>query len=446
MKHLSRRDFIRALGFSSLAAAGMGRVFAQPIHEGSKVVDQITDSTRGSAAFLENGKVIQPQREIPVFRDTGVLVVGGGTAGVAAALAARRAGVNVTLVERYGCFGGLWTAGLVLIVLCTHAPVDGKRTKMVQGVGDEILARIDALRFGAVNYGPDSRYDATTDPEATKYVLAKMLREEGVDIVLHSWVTNAIMEGDAVKGVLFESKAGCMAIRAKVVIDASGDGDVFDAAGAESIPHVHRIGLVHRLGNVPEGKAPEGLNLGGVTPIPGVRWVNMQGPQGDCLDVQTLTDCELDGREAIWNKLKNIQETPGCENVFLLDVASQLGVRASRTLVGTEELRLEDTLNKKAYPDVIGVGGTYSFLKGQPCPIPYGTLVPQRVENLLAAGRCVAADNTMLNYTRLIAPCMLTGQAAGAAAALAVQENTTPRAVNMAKLQGLLKKQGAYLG
>ncbi|MFO7975084.1 MAG: FAD-dependent oxidoreductase, partial [Candidatus Hydrogenedentota bacterium] len=141
-----------------------------------------------------------------------------------------------------------------------------------------------------------------------------------------------------------------------------------------------------------------------------------------------------------------IQETPGYENVFLLDVASQIGVRASRTLVGTEELRLEDTLNKKTYPDVIGIGGTYSFLKGLPCPIPYGTLVPQRVDNLLAAGRCVAADNTMLNYTRLIAPCMLTGQAAGAAAALAVQENSTPRKVNVTKLQGLLKKQGAYLG
>ncbi|MFO7976219.1 MAG: FAD-dependent oxidoreductase, partial [Candidatus Hydrogenedentota bacterium] len=353
MKHLNRRDFIRALGFSSLAAAGMSRVSAQPIHQGSKVVETITGSVRGNAAFLEDGRVIQPQREIPVFRDTDVLVVGGGTAGVAAALAARRAGVDVALVERYGCFGGLWTAGLVLIVLCTHAPVDGKRTKMVQGVGDEILARIDALKFGAVNYGPDSRHDATTDPEATKYVLAKMLREEGVDIVLHSWVTNAIMDGDAVKGVLFESKAGCMAIRAKAVIDASGDGDVFDAAGAESIPHVHRIGLVHRLGNVPEGKTPQGLHLGGVTPIPGVRWVNMQGPQGDCLDVETLTNCELDGREAIWNKLKKIQETPGYENVFLLDVASQIGVRASRTLVGTEELRLEDTLNKKAYTDVI---------------------------------------------------------------------------------------------
>ncbi len=446
MRSLNRRDFMKAVGLTSLAAAGLRRVGAQPIHEGSAIVDRITEASRGDAAFIDDGRVIQPQREVPVFRDTDVLVVGGGTAGVAAALAALRAGVKVTIVERYGCFGGLWTAGLVLIVLCTHAPIDGKRTKMVHGIGDEILARIDSKKFGAVNYGPDSTRDATTDPEVTKYVLAKMLREEGVDIILNGWVTNAIMDGDTIKGVLFESKSGCLAIRAKVVIDGSGDGDVFDAAGAESVPHVHRIGLVHRLGNVPEGPAPEGLTLGGVTPIPGVRWVNMQGPQGDSLDVQTLTDCELDGREAIWNRLKRIQETPGYENVFLLDVASQLGVRASRTLVGTTELRLEDVLEKKEYPDVVGIGGTYSFLKGLPCPIPYGTMVPQRVENLLATGRCVAADNTMLNYTRLIAPCMLLGQAAGAAAALAVQENSTPREVNIANLQALLRQQGAYLG
>ena len=446
MRSLNRRDFMKAVGLTSLAAAGLRRVGAQPIYEGSAIVDKITEASRGDAAFLEDGRVIQPQREVPVFRDTDVLVVGGGTAGVAAALAALRAGVKVTIVERYGCFGGLWTAGLVLIVLCTHAPIDGKRTKMVHGIGDEILARIDSKRFGAVNYGPDSSRDATTDPEVTKYVLAKMLREEGVDIILNGWVTNAIMDGDTIKGVLFESKSGCLAIRAKVVIDGSGDGDVFDAAGADSVPHVHRIGLVHRLGNVPDGPAPEGLNLGGVTPIPGVRWVNMQGPQGDSLDVQTLTDCELDGREAIWNRLKRIQETPGYENVFLLDVASQLGVRASRTLVGTTELRLEDVLEKKEYPDVVGIGGTYSFLKGLPCPIPYGIMVPQRVDNLLATGRCVAADNTMLNYTRLIAPCMLLGQAAGAAAALAVQENSTPREINVAKLQALLREQGTYLG
>ncbi len=446
MKRLDRRNFLKACGLGSFTLLASSRLMADPIHEGSKVVDKIASASRGGAAFIENGRVVQPRREIPVLRETDVLVVGGGTAGVVAALAAARAGVRVTIVERYGCFGGLWTAGQVLIVLCTHVRTSGGHKKMLQGIGDEVLGRIAQLKHGAINYGADSKADATTDPEATKYVLAKMLREQGVEILLHSWATNAIMDGDAVKGVLFESKSGCSAIMAKVVVDATGDGDVFDAAGAESIPHVHKIGLVHRLGNVPPGKSPEALTLGGDTPIPGVRWVNMQGPQGDCLDVATLTNVELDAREAIWTKLKKIQETPGYENVFLLDVASQLGVRASRTLVGTEELTLDDWKNQKPYPDVVAIGGSYDFLPGRGCPIPYGALVPKRVDNLLAAGRCVSADNMMLNYTRLIAPCMLTGHAAGVAAALAAQANSAPRNVELPALQELLKKQGAYLG
>ncbi len=447
MRNIARRDFIKAFGLGSLAALGMGRAArGDQIYNGSAIADKAKPISRGGTVVIENGKVIQPRREIPVLRETDVLVVGGGTAGVVAALAASRTGVRVTLVERYGCFGGLWTAGLVLPVLATHIPSKEGRVKMVQGIGDELLYRIDKLKFGSIHHGPDAQRDAITDPEATKYMMAKMLREEGVDILLNSWVTNAIMDGDAVKGVIFESKSGCLAIEAKVVVDGTGDGDVFDAAGAESVPHIHRIGLVHRLGNVPDGKNGKGLKLGGETPIPGVRWVNMQGPQGDCLDVETLTRMELDNREAIWASLKKIQETPGFENVFLLDVASQLGVRASRTLVGLEELRLDDWQKKKTYPDVVAIGGCYKFLPGRRVEIPYGTLVPKKVDNLLATGRCVAADNMMLNYTRLIAPCLITGQAAGAAAALAVGEKCKPRDVAVPKLRELLKKQGTYLG
>lgn len=446
MKPYSRRDFLRAIGWGTLAASGAGSVWGAPIHEGSSIIEAGKNISRGGPAFLKDGVVVQPRREIPVLREADVLVVGGGTAGVVAALAAARAGVRVTLVERYGCFGGLWTAGLVLIVLSTHVRAGGKHQKMVYGIGDEMLARIAAIRHGAVNYGADSTQDATTDPEVTKYVMAGMLREAGVDILLNSWVTNAVMDGNVIRGVLFESKSGCLAVKAKQVVDATGDGDLFDAAGAESVPHVHRIGLVHRLGNVPSSLDSKTLNLGSVTPVPDVRWVNMQGPQGDCTDIETLTQCELDGREAIWRRVKEIQESAGGEQVFVLDVASQLGVRASRTLMGTEELRLEDWKQEKQYPDVIGVGGDYSFIPGRGCSIPYGVLVPKSIDNLLAAGRCVAADNTMLNYTRLIAPCMLTGHAAGAAAALAVTSNVAPRNVGLPVLQDMLRQQKAFLG
>ena len=449
MAEADRRDFLKVVGLGVASAVGLApRVGAEPINESSRVVEAEPTRTGGPVA-LEGGKVIQPRREIPVMRRADVLVVGGGSAGVVAAIAAARAGARVTILERYGCFGGPWTGGLVLIVLCTHAHQGGRLLKCVRGIGDEMMERLVKIPGGIVDQAPGRR-NPTSDPEATKYVMDLMLAEANVDIVLHSWVTNAIVDGGAVRGVIAESKSGCRAFLANVVIDATGDGDVLAAAGADHVRHIHRIGLVHRLGNVdraaPAAGAPRPPDLGSGTPLPSVRWVNMQGPQGDCLDVETLTRCELGGRRAIWERLRRLQETPGYERVFLLDTASQLGVRASRTLKGLHELRLDDAKADRAYPDVVGIGGSESFIGERPCQIPYGTIVPEKLDGLLAAGRCVAADNMMLNYTRLIAPCFLTGQAAGTAAALATQQRCRPRDLDVKQLQALLRKQGVYLG
>jgi len=443
MSGMSRREFLRSVG---LGAAGIAlgasalaptrRAEADPIYKAGKIIDA-GRVYRGGPVRLAGEKVIQPQREIPVVRNTDVLVVGGGPAGVIAALAARRAGVKVTLAERYGCFGGLWTGGLVLIVLPTHARVGGKLTKCVRGIGDEMLERLVKVSHGVINQAP-GKANPTSDPEATKYVMDEMLREAGVDILLHSWATNAIMDARAVRGVVFESKAGCQAVRAKVVIDATGDGDVFGAAGLGNVDRIDRAKIKAAGKRVP--------SLGSVTPIPSVRWVNMQGPSADCLDVAALSRCEMDARRAIWRRVEAIRATPGCEQVYLLETAAQLGVRISRTLKGTREMTLADAAAGKTFPDVVGIGGAQGFAGNGPCQIPYGSMVPVKVDNLLAAGRCVAADNKMMNYTRLIAPCFLFGQAAGAAAALAVTDKCRPRDVDVPKLQALLKKQGAYLG
>jgi len=450
MESLSRRSFLRKIALAGATALGPGIVGAGQIYEGSKIVEA-ERVYRGGPAIIVDGKVIQPRREVPVICETDVLVVGGGCAGVMSALAAARTGAKVTLVERYGCFGGLWTAGLVLIVLATHVEADQGLKKCVRGIGDELLNRLLKIKGGIINQGPGMR-DPTSDPEATKYVMAEMLSEAGVEILLNSWVTNAVMEGNSIEGILFESKAGCHAVKAKVVVDASGDGDVFGAAGAEHVRHIHRIGLVHRLGNVDRiaasksGDKRSSPNLSSNTPLPSVRWVNMQGPQGDCLDIRTLTQCELDGRRAVWEKLKNIQQTPGREQVFMLDTASQLGIRASRTLTGLHEVTFDETMANKKYADVVAIGGAYAFVGNRACQIPYRALVPLKIDNLLATGRCVAADNLMLNYTRLIGPCLVTGHAAGTAAALAVDSKCRPRDADVAKLQRLLKAQGAYLG
>jgi len=444
---MNRREFMRALGAGTITL-GTGRVWADAVYRGSKII-QAEPIDRGGPVVIEDGKIIQPRREIPLMCDTNVLVVGGGCAGVIAALSAARTGASVTLVERYGCFGGLWTAGQVLIVLATHAKQKTGLTKCIRGIGDELLERLTQIKYGIVNQAPGKR-DPTSDPEATKYIMAKMLREAKVNILLHGWATNAIMDGNTAKGVIFESKSGCHAVTAKVVVDATGDGDIYGAAGAAHVRHIHRIGLVHRRGNTDrirqEGNPGKSRRVGAVTPIPSVKWVNMQGPAGDCLDIKTLTQCDLDGREAIWRNLKTLQEKPGHEQIFLVDTASQLGVRASRTLTGLHELKLQDAKEGKAYPDVVAVGGGYAFIGEVPCQIPYGCLVPQKVDGLLTAGRCVAADNMMLNYTRLIGPCLVTGHAAGAAAGLAVDAKCQPRNVDVRKLQDLLTQQGAYLG
>jgi len=457
MSEPNRRDFLKTVGLGAagvaVGAAAVGRprrVHADPIHAAGKIIEG-KPIPRGGPVGIVDGKIIQPQREIPTMRSTDVLVVGGGPAGVIAALAARRAGADVTIVERYGCFGGLWTGGLVLIVLATHARRGGKLVKCVRGIGDEMCERLVKVNNGIINQAP-GKSNPTSDPEATKFIMDEMLREAGVNVLLHCWATNAIMEGNTIRGAIFESKAGCHAVRAKVVIDASGDGDVLGAAGAEHYRHVHRIGLVHRLGNVDridEAKVKAAgkrvPRLGSATPIPSVRWVNMQGPNADCLDVAALSRCEMDSRRAIWKNVQSLQAIPGCEDVYLLETAAQLGVRISRTLKGVHEMTYSDAIAEKTYKDVVGVGGGYGMIKDKHCQIPYGCLVPAKIDGLLAAGRCVAADNQMMNYTRLIAPCFLLGQAAGAAAALAVADKCNPRNVEIPKLQSLLKKQGTYL-
>jgi ribulose 1,5-bisphosphate synthetase/thiazole synthase len=453
---MTRRELVRLL-----SAAGLGTAFAGAIvpesrgdeGKGPAVELQPMTPTSGphSPAVLTGGKVVQPERTLPVIDETDVLVVGGGAAGFAAAVSAARAGVKTTLVERYGYFGGLWTGGMVLLVISTHAKEGDERKKVLCGVGDELLERLTKVDGGIINQAP-GKHNPTVDPEATKFVMDAMVQEAGVKVLLHCWGVDAVMEGDVIRGAVFESKAGRHAVLAKVVIDATGDGDVFAAAGAEHEQRLHAIGLVHRLGNVDridreKLKADGSLRgmLGGATPHPSVTWVNLRGPSTDCLDIAELTRLELAHRRSIWNRVQDIRKKPGAENVFLLDVAPQLGVRTSRLLAGTHQLTFDESRRGQAFPDVVGVGGAQGA-NHVGWPIPYGTLLPKRLDGLLAAGRCVCVDRKLIEDMRLIAPCLTTGHAAGAAAAVAVQMKCPPRGVDIPRVQKLLRDQGAFLG
>ena len=452
---MTRRELLRLLSVAGLGTAFASRVVADEAASAPKNAPvpelkliPVADRPRYPATIV-GGQVIQPQRPLPVANETDVRVVGGGPAGFAAAVAAARTGAKTTLVERYGYFGGLWTGGLVLLVISTHAKENGQLVKVVRGVGDELLERLTKIDGAIVNQAP-GKHNPTTDPEATKFMMDEMIREAGVKVLLHCWVADVVVDGGAVRGVVFESKAGRQAVLAKVIVDATGDGDVFAFAGAEHEQRLHAIGLVHRLGNVDRAdmeklKAAGIKSLGAVEPLPSVKWINLRGPSTDCLDVAELSRLEMEHRRSIWTHVQKLRHTPGGENLFLLQTAPQLGVRTSRLLAGTHQLTFAESREGRKFPDTIAVGGAQNA-QHRGWPIPYGALLPKKLDNLLAAGRCISTDEKLIEDMRLIASCLTTGHAAGTAAALAVQSGCRPRDIAPAKLQKLLLSQGAYLG
>ena len=455
---MTRRQLMRVLG-----AAGFGTVLAStvvPEASGDPPGGAVRERTpippaprSHAAASLAGGRVVEPERVLPVFHEADVVVVGGGAAGFAAAVAAARAGARTAIVERYGYFGGLWTGGLVLLVIGTHARENGQLRKVVRGVGDELLQRLARIDGAIIDQQP-GRFNPTVDPEATKHVMDEMVAEAGVKVFLHCWGVDAVMDGQAVRGVVFESKVGRRAVLAKVVVDATGDGDIFAAAGAEHQQLLHAIGTVHRLGNVDRidrakvkaaGKEDLLRTLGARTPLPSVTWVNLRGPSANGLDIEELSRLEMEHRRSIWRRVQELRHTPGAEDAFLLDVAPQLGVRTTRLLAGTHQLTYDEMCQGRKFPDVVAVGGAQGANHGE-WPIPYGVLLPRKVDNLLAVGRCVGVDLRLIEDMRLIASCLTTGHAGGAAAAIAARSGCRPRDVEVSAVQRLLMDQGAYLG
>jgi hypothetical protein len=451
---MDRRAWLRLLGRSGAAAglAGLGMRHAGAQNPGessgfqSSILARNKVDTEGDPAVLVDGQVIQPERRLPILHETDVLVVGGGPAGVAAAIAAKRAGADVTIVERYGHFGGLWTGGLVLLII-GHIIEGGKQ--VCQGIGEEMMRRLDKMEGAIINRRPG--VNPTVDAEAVKYLMVEMIDEAQVKVFLHCWGVDAIMDGHTVAGAVFESKSGRQAILAKTVIDASGDGDLFAAAGAEYEHRSHNVGLVTRIGNLDRvdrelaSQVPKPRHLGHPTPVPGVNWVNMHGPEVDGLDVEVLTRMEMNHRKFIWKNMQKLRDTPGYDRTYLVETAPQLGVRITRVLAGLNRVRLDDLRNGTQFPDVVGVGGASGANHG-PWQIPYGALVPVKIDNLLAAGRCIDSEIRMADLVRLIPNCFVTGHAAGVAAAVAVQDSCHPRDVEIAKVQKILRQQEAYLG
>lgn len=459
---LTRRAMLGRLGLGGTAASMSllaGRGLADADTDGDPAYARFAKNIRKVApsmqdvpsARIEDGKVIQPARELPVFHTTDVVVVGGGSAGFAAAVAAARTGAKVALVERYGSLGGLFTNGMVLIVIGTGVRENGAFKLVTRGICEEFLRRMEKMGAGAITKLTDTVGQPTADPEAAKVLMDEMIQEAGVEMFFHAWGVDVIQEGNAVRGVVFESKQGRQAILAKVVVDASGDGDVYFQAGAGYQQISHAMGFVYRVGNadrvdktkLPKDKKPP--RLGSSEPIKSARWMNNLGPKGNGLDIRELSKIEMMHRKSAWNYVQKIRSTPGHEEVFLMQTTPQIGVRATRLLEGVTGIDKKSAAAQTKFPDVVAVSG-HDGMRLPEFQIPYGALLPKTVDNVIAAGRCISCGADLIDRVRLIPVCIVTGHAAGVAAALAAKAGVRPREVPASDIQKVLREQGAYLG
>ena len=455
-----------------------------------------------------------PPRRGQLAAETDVLVVGGGTAGLGAALGAAGAGVDVVLVERYGFLGGNATAALVMPLMSFHTerprtekegsatllPTDrGKGESVIAGVLKSFLDRL-VKSGGAIAPSVKTGYSVPFDPEIFKLTALDMLDEAGVHYLFHAFASDAIMEGSQIRGVVFESKSGPVVIHARTVIDCTGDGDVaarsgapfeigreedrlvqpmtlmfrmadFEHSGFEAYikEHPDQWRGVHGLWDLIKKATEKGeLQLAREDLLffatPHEREVSVNSTRVGRvvgIDVWDLTYAEWQSRfqmRQIADFLKRY--VPGFENSYVVQSGVHAGVRETRRIVGEFQLTAEDILNARKFNDVIARStypvdihnpeGTGTVLKrlppGESYDIPLRCLLPQGVENLLVAGRCISGTHEAHSSYRIMPVSMATGQAAGVCAALAAKAGMAPRLIPYQEVRAELLRQGADLG
>jgi len=456
---------LNRLGLAGLAGTGLAipglradeTPIGDPFYKGfSQMISPLPHTMQDvPSAYLENGEVVQPRRTIPIFSQVDVVVVGGGPAGFAAAVAAARAGAKTALVERYGSLGGLFTNGMVLLLLSIGVKEDGKYRQVVQGVCGEFMERLKKMPNGISNrpnYVSKGLWQPDVDPEAAKVLMDEMIAEAKVEMCFHAWGVDVIQQGNAVKGVVFESKQGRQAILAKQVVDASGDGDVYFQAGADYRQITHGIGFIRRFGNIDRLKAQKDGKTqfrSGDQPVASATWGGSpMGPKeqkGNGLDIRVLSAREVEHRRRIWQSFVRLHGKPGNEELFLMDTCSQLGVRATRLLAAEKMIDREGALSGRRFDDVVGICGDDAFCRPE-FQIPLGSLIPKDVDNVVACGRCLGCTPDLIDRIRLIGPCFVSGHAAGVAAAVAALRGTSVRDVPVGEVQRVLRAQGANLG
>ena len=432
-------------------------------------------------------------RDAPVTLEADVVVVGGGSAGLAAAIAAAQSGAATALIERYGFFGGNATSAWVGTVCGLYRKTSEEFDLVCRGFAERWA---EGLKAAGAGFGPIPYKESAVllyVPWAYKWQADRWVTAEaGLTPLLHCTVTDVVRSGRTIEAMVVGSKRGPLAVTGKVFVDASGDADVAFHAGCGTdgggpgqrqfpsmqfvmqnvdVQAAYAAGL-DRLNELiaTEGQSPEwNLSRSGGAVLPTFRpgealgamtRVGVDGHAPDMTDPFEATAAEIAGRleaEKAGRFLK--AHMPGFENAFFADTPTQLGVRETRRAVGDYVLTGEDVMSAARFDDAIGCGSwpqefhvegkatEFRWLDaGAYYQMPYRALVASEVDNLLLAGRCISATHEALASTRVIAPSMVQGEAAGVAAALAAQKGLTARGVDVAEVQRILAERGAFLG
>ncbi len=446
-----------------------------------------------AAAAKTNAREIAYTRRVPVKIETDVMVCGGGPAGVAAAVAARAAGARVFLAEGFSCFGGMGTAARVPLYMQWG---DGARD-LACGFGTRFRER---LRAAGGLCGRGGAFDF----EIVKREYDKVMVESGADFLFHTKVIDALVEDGAIRGVICASQSGVWAARAKVFIDATGNGDVAVQAGVpfekgDAAGHMMPASLLSAWNGIdwarwwkerPRGTPqPFGAELpravaAGVFKEPDLHMTGLfEFPNGygtanighvfnlDGTDERSLTKGYLRGRESMQEYQRYFREflKRGLEHAHLAETAALMGVRETRRIRGDYVMTLDDYVKRANFPDEIGryaypidihpssadaaayerhreeFDRLYRYKKGESYGIPYRILCAKGVKNLLVAGRCVSTDQKVQASIRVMPACYITGQAAGFAAAQAAAGAGDVHALDVSRLQASLRDFGAYL-
>lgn len=410
---------------------------------------------------------LEPEKKLKIYGNYEVVVIGGGFAGFSAAIASARNGANTLIVERFPFFGGTATASLMGNINGFRNQVEPDGLQTTKGIGEELI--LDLIKIDGIGRVPSVykskiypntkgllSYSFAVDTEKLKYIMLKKVVDAGVDILFHTYCTDVIKENESVMGIIFENKSGRQVVFGKVIIDASGDGDVAFKSGVPFWQVVkneeYRLTdcLMYKVTGFPINHNIKGCESNGNL----VLWGPDPGPI-DGTNAVELTHGEISARLGVYKDFEEKKRKYiDLKHARVIDTGSLLGIRQTRFISGIYKLTGDDVLKGKSFYDSIAMAsspiihyyGERRFLNHEGYEIPYRCLLPINVDNLIIVGRCMSSDQIAFESWRAMAHILAIGEAGGTAASLSAAQNVQPKKLDIEVLRKQLISQGAEIG